>query len=41
MSDTKRPDRRRAARELALQALYQLHMNGDTATNVEAILISL
>ena len=36
MSDTKRPDRRRAARELALQALYQLHMNGDTVTNVEA-----
>ncbi|MGB0446049.1 MAG: transcription antitermination factor NusB [Pseudomonadales bacterium] len=36
MSDSKRPDRRRAARELALQALYQLHMNGDTATNVEA-----
>ena len=36
MSDSKRPDRRRAARELALQALYQLHMNGDTVTNVEA-----
>jgi N utilization substance protein B len=36
VSDSKRPDRRRAARELALQALYQLHMNGDTATNVEA-----
>ena len=36
MSDTKRPDRRRAARELALQALYQLHMNGDAVTNVEA-----
>ena len=36
MSNSKRPDRRRAARELALQALYQLHMNGDTVTNVEA-----
>jgi len=36
VSDSKRPDRRRAARELALQALYQLHMNGDTVTNVEA-----
>lgn len=36
MSDSKRPDRRRVARELALQALYQLHMNGDTVTNVEA-----
>ena len=36
MSENKRPDRRRAARELALQALYQLHMNGDTVSNVEA-----
>lgn len=36
MRDTKRPHRRRAARELALQALYQLHMNGDIAINVEA-----
>jgi len=36
VSENKRPDRRRAARELALQALYQLHMNDDTATNVEA-----
>ena len=36
MSDKKRPDRRRAARELALQALYQVHMNDDSATDVEA-----
>ncbi|MCP4790344.1 MAG: transcription antitermination factor NusB [Gammaproteobacteria bacterium] len=36
MSQEKRPDRRRAARELALQALYQLHMNDDTASDVEA-----
>jgi N utilization substance protein B len=36
VSENKRPDRRRAARELALQALYQLHMNGDTVSNVEA-----
>ena len=35
MSENKRPDRRRAARELALQALYQLHMNGDTVSNIE------
>ncbi len=35
MSQEKRPDRRRAARELALQALYQLHMNDDTASDVE------
>jgi N utilization substance protein B len=36
VSQEKRPDRRRAARELALQALYQLHMNDDTASDVEA-----
>jgi N utilization substance protein B len=31
-----RPDRRRAARELALQALYQVHMSGATAIEVQA-----
>jgi N utilization substance protein B len=31
-----RPDRRRAARELALQALYQVHMSGTTAIEVQA-----
>ncbi len=36
MSQEKRPDRRRAARDLALQALYQLHMKDDTASDVEA-----
>ena len=36
MTTNKRPDRRRAARELALQALYQLHMSGASAAEVEA-----
>ena len=37
MSATKgRPDRRRGARELALQALYQLHMSGASAVEVQA-----
>jgi len=31
-----RPDRRRAARELALQALYQVHMSGASAIDVQA-----
>jgi N utilization substance protein B len=31
-----RPDRRRAARELALQALYQVHMSGASAVDVQA-----
>lgn len=31
-----RPDRRRAARELALQALYQIHMSGASALDVQA-----
>ena len=31
-----RPDRRRAARELALQALYQIHMSGASAVDVQA-----
>ena len=31
-----RPDRRHAARELALQALYQMHMSGATAADVQA-----
>ena len=31
-----RPDRRRAARELALQALYQMHMSGASAVDVQA-----
>ena len=31
-----RPDRRRGARELALQALYQLHMSGASAVEVQA-----
>ena len=31
-----RPDRRRAARELALQALYQVHMSGASAVDVHA-----
>ncbi|HCH32557.1 MAG TPA: transcription antitermination factor NusB [Oceanospirillaceae bacterium] len=37
MSVTKgRPDRRRGARELALQALYSMHMNGASAVEVQA-----
>ncbi len=37
MSATKgRTDRRRGARELALQALYQLHMSGASAVEVQA-----
>ncbi|MDC9719998.1 MAG: transcription antitermination factor NusB [Gammaproteobacteria bacterium] len=37
MSQNKgRPDRRRAARELALQALYQMHMSGASAVEVQA-----
>ena len=37
MSTTKgRPDRRRGARELALQALYSMHMNGASAVEVQA-----
>jgi len=37
MSENKgRPDRRRAARELALQALYQVHMSGASAVDVQA-----
>jgi len=37
MSATKgRPDRRRGARELALQALYSMHMNGASAVEVQA-----
>lgn len=31
-----RPGRRRAARELALQALYQMHMSGASAVDVQA-----
>ena len=31
-----RPDRRRAARGLALQALYQVHMSGASAVEVQA-----
>tara|TARA_B100000780_G_scaffold269658_1_gene228671 strand:+ start:198 stop:659 length:462 start_codon:yes stop_codon:yes gene_type:complete len=37
MSATKgRPGRRRAARELVLQALYQIHMSGASAVDVQA-----
>jgi len=37
MSENKgRPDRRRAAREMALQALYQMHMSGASAVEVQA-----
>ena len=37
MSATKgRPDRRRGARELALQALYSMHMSGASAVEVQA-----
>ena len=35
-----RPDRRRAARELALQALYQVHMSGASAVEVQAQFLS-
>ena len=35
-SNKARPDRRRAARELALQALYQMHMSGASAVDVQA-----
>jgi N utilization substance protein B len=35
-SNKARPDRRHAARELALQALYQMHMSGASAVDVQA-----
>ena len=36
MNQKKHPDRRQAARDLAMQALYRLHMNHDDASVVEA-----